>query len=305
MSLYSYYDNLFERLKISLHSRVSELVVSDDYQFFNRYATNDNNKVRKIQTGGNELRQINYEYGGYTFIVHQENEGDRITFSIHDEDIEENPKKCMILFIPRDEGKDEGFVYIENISYFDNCAKNGMPKTRGGSLLLQMTLNLIENILKNKYNLKYIQLKDNSLMPCKSVKKMIDLDSMYMLTRGDTWYGKYGFRPFDTNTNSLDLKTFIDYKTNQQLVKLIPLGCTKIKKYFLRAVGELQLQKIFPNKLINVMFQNYNDLPISKFFRDLLKRYEQTCGIFSLIYQDIMRDLHIVDLHGKTYYKPL
>jgi hypothetical protein len=126
-----------------------------------------------------------------------------------------------------------------------------------------------------------------------------------MLTRGETWYGKYGFLPFDTTTNSLYIETLIDYKTNQNLVKLIPLGCTKTKKYFIQAVKELRLQKNFPDKLIDKMFDNYNDLSISKFFRDLLKRYEQTCEIFSLIYRNIMRDLHIVDLHGKAYYKPL
>jgi len=33
--------------------------------------------------------------------------------------------------------------------------------------------------------------------------------------------------------------------------------------------------------------------------------YDVTCGIFSLLYQQVMDDISMKNLHGMTYYKPI
>ncbi|AYV77632.1 MAG: hypothetical protein Dasosvirus15_5 [Dasosvirus sp.] len=102
---------------------------------------------------------------------------------------------CVVIFIDQD----EKFAYIENISYFDKCVRSGMPRTRGGSLLLRLALDFIREYLKPKFDLQYIQLKDNSFVYCKQVRDKIEFCNMYMLSHGDTWYGKYGFVTFIKN----------------------------------------------------------------------------------------------------------
>ena len=47
---------------------------------------------------------------------------------------------------------------------------------------------------KNKLGINMIILTDNSIKICN--KKNIILSKMLILLTGDTWYGKYGFKPF-------------------------------------------------------------------------------------------------------------
>jgi hypothetical protein len=78
------------------------------------------------------------------------------------------------------------------LSYDDKCFadKNGKWS---GSDLLQIAFQIIDKI-KDMYNIKTITLMDNSQKFCKEGKN-IDLGLMLTLLTGDTWYGKYGFRP--------------------------------------------------------------------------------------------------------------
>jgi hypothetical protein len=95
-----------------------------------------------------------------------------------------------------------------------------------------MSLDFISKILKPKYKIKYVHLKDNSFYFCAKTKKRLDLDSIYMLSRGETWYGKRGFIPFNTDTNTVDVENYANYKLNNKLVNK-----TNIRKYFEKTVS--------------------------------------------------------------------
>jgi len=84
----------------------------------------------------------------------------------------------------------------------------------------------------------------------------------------------------------LDIQGFVEYKTNQTLVKIIPVKHTKIPEY---------IQKFMPQNKID------GDKSISEFFKDFLK-VDVTCEIFGKIYKDVMTDLNITNLHGRYYY---
>jgi len=145
-----------------------------------------------------------------------------------------------------------------------------------GSTLLKIAFKLIRQ-LKEKYDVKYITLTDNSQKYCRS-GKIIDLDSFLMLTTGNTWhnfllkrnfskkfsnsksqdlelYGKYGFVPFDStheNTDKLNLK---DYIQNQQILTNTLLKNTNIKKIILKAILKYKLN--FSIKEINEILTKY------------------------------------------------
>ena len=298
MHWFSYYDDLFRKLHVPQPGRVTELLVTEEPEFSKKYAYLI--KPRQYQIGSGVTNKIKFKYDNFEFVIYEIDESDRITYSLFNNNDLNDSRECITLFIPLN----EKFVHLQNISYYDKCT-SGMPKTRGGSLLLNMTLDFIKKYLKPKYARKYIQLKDNSYFPCRQTKNTIDFDSLYMMSHGHTWYGKYGFVPFDTNTESTDVYTLNDYKSNQKLVEKTKVKDTKTEKYFREAVKILKLERIFTENKLNNMFSAYKELPIKKFVKDLLKQYDVTCGIFSLIYRKMMDDIGMKNLHGRSYYKTI
>ena len=95
--------------------------------------------------------------------------------------------------------------------------------------------------MKPKWKLKYIYLKDNSLYFCQKTKRNIDFDSIHILTRGNTWYGKYGFIPYDSLKEEIDIENYVNYKLNSKLVNKIKIKCTNIKAIFEAKVLENKL----------------------------------------------------------------
>jgi len=121
---------------------------------------------------------------------------------------------------------EEHFVYVDNITKYPDCTRIGIPKTKGGSLLLNLMLDFVKKYLKPLYGLKYIQLRDTSHLWCEKSKINIDFDSFYMLTHGDTWYGKYGFIPFDINTNKIDQIKLKHLNVNKVFSTILLFGIT-------------------------------------------------------------------------------
>jgi len=178
-------------------------------------------------------KEIKYKYNEHIFVINEVDDGDIISYSLQNGTIDETV--CMILHVCRD----EHFVYVNNISYQKKYIVEGMPKAKGGTLLLHLMFDFVNQYLKSKYSLKYIQLKDNSFLYCKQTKKNINFDSMYMFIRGMTWYGKYGFVPFDELNKNVNVDGLVDYKVNQKLVNIIPVKCTRIREYIESAVWEI------------------------------------------------------------------
>lgn len=145
------------------------------------------NKKDNVQYGG--TKSIQYVYDDRTFIwdVHKnEHVVEYVVYTVTKDKDKKEPLTCVMLSIDLDETL--RYVYMTSISNYENCALEGMPKTRAGSLILQLSLLFIKQYLKPKYDLKYVQLKDNSHFLCPINRQMIDFDSLYMLAYGNTWY---------------------------------------------------------------------------------------------------------------------
>ena len=291
MGYITYFLNLCKRLNINMNFQCCADIFDNNRDFhwkcYRQYINTNKNKKNQIQYGG--TKKIKYTYDNYTFTIFKDIEDDRVTYSVHcDDNIDLD--MCMMLFVEQT----DRYVYIDNISYYDNCIKNGMPKTRGGTLLLNMTLDFIKKVLKPEYNLKYIQLRDTSRIYCQKNKTHIDFDSFYMLTHGNTWYGKNGFIPFDDKKIKINKKVLREYKENQKLIE------TKIKdtnmEKFLKEVKGVNMKAV--EKLIN----NSQNISIQKFMKSLSKNFIESCHIIESIYKKIMVDVGMHNLHGEIYF---
>ncbi|AYV80579.1 MAG: hypothetical protein Harvfovirus3_24 [Harvfovirus sp.] len=302
MTKINYFRNLFLRLKIPEYKKLVDQLVLGDYDFYNGYARRFSklNDSPTNQIGRGSLREFFYNYGDYTFRISEDTtDKERVSYAVYDEKMTQS--LCLLIFVDTDERT----AYIETLSNFPNCTIQGMPKTRRGSLILGLTLDFIKKVLKNEYNLKYLWLKDNSFFYCKGADGNIDLDSLYMFTHGQTWYGKYGFMPFSIKEGTLHFHSLIDYSLNQKLVNTIPLKCTNIEKYLAKLLSKPSYEQFISKLELKKLCKEYNEKPIIEFFDTFMKKYDENCVLFHSIYKKVMTDIGMVDLHGKPYYLPL
>ena len=320
-TIYSYYYSLLKNLNIPYYDKASHEIIHSNYEFYNKYAILNGNK----QSGGGLNKPFKYKYKDYTFIIHQEDEEHSISFSIYNNDNKTKNETCMIAFVP----KAENYVYLESISSYDNCsvlevhehfieclASQGslhsqfvlankasrLANNCFSCLLLEASLQFFKDI-QSTYNLKYIQLRDTSKFSCPTDGKKTSIANLYMLTRGETWYGKYGFIPFDPETKQIDIDTLVDYKTNQRLVKLVKVKYTNLRQYIEIASNITKLEKYKKN--IPALFNVSDNMSIQDFFKIFIKDYDKQCSIFNEIHKKLMDEIGIVDLSNKVYYKPL
>jgi len=256
-------------------------------------------------TGISFFRKYKFENNIYTFIVHKYEYNDKITYSVFNNDNKNDSECVLILYMKKGE-----YCVIESIGSFEKCHSKdshiGMNYTRTGTLLLKFTLDLIESYLVKEYKIKYIRLKDNSNKICKYVNETIDLDSFYMFTHGDTWYGKYGFVPFD-NKKTDELRE-IEYKKNQNIVKNTLVGNVDLKNVFWKASTELNnflKKEAISEKTIEKLLSKYADKTIMEFMTILLQKYDVYCSFFFFLYKPLMKKLKMTNLHGITYWKQL
>ncbi|AYV75427.1 MAG: hypothetical protein Terrestrivirus1_301 [Terrestrivirus sp.] len=293
-SIYKLYDNLLRKLNfpsnITLTDATNKLLQTN-FSFFQEYININKNVTENnydgIQTGG-FVYYYDFKNKMYRFNVNVEDEDDRTTYAIYNN----AGLVCMMLFIP----KKNHYVYIQTISAENSCVMSGNPKTKIGTLLFLMTLDLIKTKLTDKYGLKYIQLHDTSYYYCEKLKDKIEFDSLYMLSHGDTWYGKYGFIPFNETTQKINKDNMKIYENNKKIVNSKLMKNTKIKQY---------LNKLMSKEKIDKLYDIYKDKTINEFFYDLSKQHDKTCYITGKIYKQFMVDNGIINLHGGTYYLPL
>lgn len=266
-------------------------IFREDYDFYNSFY------VRKSQIGGsgiikfnynNKIYDINYTYDNYNYI-----------YSLQPLNSDNNEiRNCFLIYIDK---KDTSYAYITNISSYNDCPHVGYLRNGRGSHLLKVIIAFIES-LKEKYGLKYIQLKDNSYLQCKQIGQ-IELDSLYMLTQGDTWYGKYRFRPFNTYKKDLDIDRYIDYRVNSILVDKIKINCTNLKELMKKAIRENKTE--FTEEGVERVISKYGKLSIKDFFKKFLSKFEVGCELFFYIYKDFMDSVGIKNLHGISYFLDL
>jgi hypothetical protein len=267
------------------HERVHPAMRRDYRSFLYRYFHNNDRylqldlqlryKMLKEQSGG----AIKHIYKGHKFKV-DETKIDDTTYSVRINGYDDENINCVGIEIT------EGIAQIENIGYFPNCAKDGLP-AGGGKILMDWALTyLMTN--KERFHIKRIILQDNSRLISKC-KHDVWLAITSTLTSGETWYGKYGFLPYAPVAQTPDKIGLKNYNMNIKIMKV-----TKLKDVDL-AILVKPLDKELADELKNT---DKNTL-----LKKVLKRIssKDPCAL-SYNYDYLMKKLGLTDFSHKSFF---
>jgi hypothetical protein len=173
---------------------------------------------------------------------------------------------------------------IHGIGNFKSCLIDS--NTKVGSTLLKITIKMLKKY-KNTFGINKIVLTDNSVKKCAANKEDIKLSHMLILLTGDTWYGKYGFRPINVKTYDYDEILNKNYNNNKLIINKITIKEANIMKYI----------KITKNKdVINAVekiLEKEENMLLKDFLQRFLNEYETTYQYFYLFYDRLYNDLKL------------
>lgn len=261
-----------------------------------------NNKDKEIVN----KKEFEIEYQGekYVFERYYDDENKLILYSYDDKTTD-----CVSLFI------DKKNKLIQLTSFGSNRRlQTGSPgsnygcfksESNIGSNLLRLTLKMIEKY-KNYFKVNKIILGDNSTFKC-STNENINMGIMMTLLSGDTWYGKYGFRPFDENEYKIDKVGNKIYEKNKKIMNTVLLKDVNLEKYLLK------IHKKYPNeftkgdivKIIELESENPKKL-LKDFLSEFTDKnyFDLSCKYFSIFYRKMFDDIGL-KIAGHLYGKKI
>jgi len=187
---------------------------------------------------------------------------------------------CVAVIIDKEYNKAE----IHGIGNYKSCLDE--INTNVGSTLLKITIKMLQKY-KEKLNIKKILLTDNSLKKCNN--KNIELSKMLILLTGDTWYGKYGFKPVEERLIEY-------YENNKKIMNTITIKDIDLIKYL--KMTKLNEQIIENSKKF---MKNHQSLLVKDYLSRFLKEYDNTCEYFYDFYFTLFIDLRLYDFHHRTF----
>ncbi len=248
------------------------------------------------QTGGaykeKEEEHIFIDIGGpYTFRCFTREDNNAVDISI----LSKDEKDCGMIYI----SKKDKLAILTNLTYYENCAKEGLRRPGGGDILLKFSLNLIV-WHKYKHNIKRILLTDNSYLPCKN-SESIKLARLRTVLKGNPWYVKYGFKPYDPDKNKPSKELLNELKENAIKIK-------KIKTQDIDITGLIKKSNLTVNITeINKLLQKY--LLVKDFIIRLLDDFDTNCSIVELLLTEVFKPskftknkVPLYDFHKTQFY---
>lgn len=288
---------IMKELKIKKHKEVYWKYNTNDHEFLQFISNRKINKLDIQQYGGNKKDKIKYKFDNKEFIIYKKKVEGGYDFAIHRKDNDEN-QTCLHIMI----NTKYKLAYIQNISYYQDCLQVGLNNSGGGSMLLKMAIQFLKDN-KEEYKVRRIQLTDNSYFNCKSIKKTMFLPIISTLTYGTTWYGKYGFRPYDSKNNCEHEEWARKFDRNKEIVTGTKVKNTNLFKYILKGLKKLNPgNEDKQKKIVNEFYDNKKYMTVDEFFKDFLDNFQKSCGIVYLFYLDYFTDLKLFDFTGKSFY---
>jgi len=295
---YSYPKEILKKLGYENPDKLLNCFKYGDAYFLDHKYTGSG-ESKKILLDDEKVNNLIYKFKKIDFKIfwYESKYDNKVYYSINNNsDI--NNSQCMLL---SHEYKSK-IIHIDNISNHDNCSYNGTIKNNIGRVMLEVALNFIDTHMKEKYKIKYIILKDNSVKLCNKNNKMIPLSDMYMLLNGNTWYGKYGFRPSDDDGNKNYLTKQYDMNKkilDKAIIKDYPEIIKIIKKGYKKC--SLDTQKyINIDKIIDAI-KKYDDKKVCKVMKMILLNYDFWCELFYHIYNKINILLGLYSFKGVSF----
>ena len=133
---------------------------------------------------------------------------------------------------------------------------------------------------KKKYGINKMTLSDNSFKYCSGCPISLNLSSLLFVLKGDTWYGSYGFKPFDSFEGKPDKWLLEKYKKNKRLFKTLTICELKLKKIKEKNRKLLRMSK--------KAFDSYNSFfdekkRVRDLFRFMNTNYKEYCCLMAHI----------------------
>ena len=157
-------------------------------------------------------------------------------------------------------------------------------------------------IEKYKYYFKInkIILTDNSIYKC-STNESLDMAIMKTLLTGDTWYGGYGFRPYDRQTYTIDKYEYKKYNKNKDIMNTLLLKDVNIEKYLLKVNKKFsnEFTKDIINHIIQIESKNHNKL-LKDFLLEFTNKnlFDLSCIYFNVFYKKLFDDIGLVKVNN-------
>jgi len=243
-----------------------------------------------LQKGSGKNLKIEYDNKIYKF---KRNDIDKDTYYLYS--LDNSDDTCVTIMIDE---KDK-IAEIHSIST-DNkyCLDDKLTNEKYGSNLLKLTLSMLKKY-KNKFGINLITLRDNSVKKCG--KYTISLPIMLTLLSGETWYGKYGFRPierisYETTEWQLDKISLEKYKKNKDIIKNIKLENVNFKKIFNKA----ELSEDFIKETYKFIKEN-KSLLLKTYLSLLLKDFNKNCESFYKFYRILYDEIGLYLIDNKYY----
>jgi len=231
-----------------------------------------NKEIINSMIGGGEDLTINYKNNEYTY-TQLNDEFYYILYSYDEFD-------CVSVIIDKENKVGE----IHGIGNFKSCLIDS--NTNVGSTLLKITIKMLKKY-KDLLEINKIVLTDNSVKKCEANSEDIKLSHMLILLTGDTWYGKYGFRPINVNTYKHNEILNENYNNNKLIMNKITIKEVNIMKYI-----NMTKDKNVINAVEKILEKNENML-LKDFLQKFLKNYDITCQYFSLFYERLYNDVKL------------
>lgn len=256
------------------------------------------NIFKKAQIGGGiKYKTKTYEKKHFNFRIDDDDPSD-IRIAIITRDLTE----CVTVFV-QPELKS---AHLHNMSYYNDCAREGLGKS-GGDLLMRVMLTFLIK-KREKYNIDRITLSDHSFLYCgENSEFTLKLARLRTITHGKTWpgacplrsteYMKYGFLPFNSHKNipDTDALQWIDYNINTlNVLKTNTIDILKI-------ADDVGVNK----NNIKVLMKKY---PLFKnFIKKLAEELNIYCHFIDAILDDVYKStpLHkqiLYDWYMKNFY---
>jgi hypothetical protein len=224
------------------------------------------------QIGGGKKLKVTYEENKYIF----EEALDKNYYILWSKDEFE----CSTVVIDIDTKTAE----VHNISNYASCLAT--TNTNIGSTLLRITIAMLKKY-KDKFDINKIFITDNSVKKCGN--KNITLSTMMILLTGDTWYGKYGFRPREERF----VKKYNNNKTIMNTIELKDIDLIKYLKKTKMSKDIIKISKKFIKDHPKMLLKDY----LTKFIKD----FDKTCEYFYDFYEDLFDDLELCYFQGRSF----
>jgi hypothetical protein len=307
---------------IELNKILEKLGIKNAQDYMHKVILNDGDNIEKLVSISKELnggmmnekkesKNTMIKYHNVDFNFSSLHKGKNVYYHLSG-----NSTTCITIII----NKDEQIANLYEINYNPTCfPKEIKEEFMSGTTILNLALKLIEKV-KAEYNIKFITLKDNSSRECHNTDgNRIAFSKMMTLIEGETWYGKYGFRPYNGTDQNMSKKMYEAYRKNKKIMETTKMkNVSDLKKMYFKAIEKakkkVKVTETMEKNIIDLFDDYYNeDVLVKDFLSDLLekkifigdaeKKVAGTCLVFFYFYNDLYEKLGLYDFQGKSFMK--